>query len=94
MRRFTHTFPQRISAFLLCLALCLGLLPATALAAGTTVYGTIEVGGVALTNTQDNPVVYATTGRNHRHRHNKWCNRRKLQRHVGRHNPDAQKRDD
>ena len=33
MRRFTHTFPQRISAFLLCLALCLGLLPVTALAA-------------------------------------------------------------
>lgn len=41
--------------------LCLWLLPAAALAAGTTVYGTIEVGGVALTNTQDNPVVYATT---------------------------------
>ena len=35
MRRFTHTFPQRISAFLLCLALCLGLLPVTALAEGT-----------------------------------------------------------
>ena len=34
MRRFTHTFPQRISAFLLCLALLVGLLPATALAAG------------------------------------------------------------
>ena len=45
----------------LALALCLSLLPATALAAGATVYGTIEVGGVALTNTQDNPVVYATT---------------------------------
>lgn len=41
--------------------LCLWLLPAAALAANTTVYGTIEVGGVALTNTQDNPVVYATT---------------------------------
>ena len=33
MRRFTHTFPQRISAFLLCLALLVGLLPATAMAA-------------------------------------------------------------
>ena len=33
MRRFTHTFPQCISAFLLCLALLVGLLPATALAA-------------------------------------------------------------
>ena len=32
MRRFTHTFPQRISAFLLCLALCLGLLPSAAFA--------------------------------------------------------------
>ena len=51
--------------FSLCMALvlCLGLLPATALAVdGVTVtYGTIEVGGIALTNTQDNPVVYATT---------------------------------
>ena len=47
----------------LCMALCLCLvlLPATALAAGEPVYGTIEVGGIALTNTQDNPVVYATT---------------------------------
>ena len=34
MRRFTHTFPQRISAFLLCLALLIGLLPTSALAAG------------------------------------------------------------
>ena len=33
MRRFTHTFPQRISAFLLCLALLVGLLPTSALAA-------------------------------------------------------------
>ena len=32
MRRFTHTFPQRISAFLLCLALCLACVPVTALA--------------------------------------------------------------
>ena len=32
MRRFTHTFPQRISAFLLCLALLVGLLPLSALA--------------------------------------------------------------
>ena len=50
--------------FSLCMALvlCLVLLPATALAAdGATVYGTIEVGGKELTNTQDNPVVYAKT---------------------------------
>ena len=48
----------------LCIALvlCLLLLPAAALAAGETVsYGTIEVGGKALTNTQENSVVYATT---------------------------------
>ena len=32
MRRFTHTFPQRISAFLLCLALLVALLPTTAFA--------------------------------------------------------------
>ena len=52
---------RRFLSICLALALCLSLLPATALAAGATVYGTIEVGGVALTNTQDNPVVYATT---------------------------------
>ena len=52
MRRFTHTFPQRISAFLLCLALLVGLLPATALAAdGDTVY----VGGEALTGDRKRP---------------------------------------
>lgn len=43
------------------LVLCLLLLPAAALAADETVYGTIEVGGKELTNTQDTPVVYATT---------------------------------
>lgn len=51
--------------FSLCMALvlCLSLLPATALAAGeaTVTYGTIEVGGVALTNSESTPVVYATT---------------------------------
>lgn len=57
MRRFTHTFPQRISAFLLCLALLVGLLPATALAAGND---TVYVGGVALTGAESTPV-YATT---------------------------------
>lgn len=57
MRRFTHTFPQRISAFLLCLALLVGLLPVTALAAGND---TVYVGGVALTGTESTPV-YATT---------------------------------
>ena len=46
MRRFTHTFPQRISAFLLCLALLVGLLPVTALAAdGIDLY----VGGQLIT---------------------------------------------
>ena len=46
MRHATHTFPQRISAFLLCLALCLGLLPVTALAAdGIELY----VGGQRIT---------------------------------------------
>lgn len=57
MRRFTHTFPQRISAFLLCLALLVGLLPVTALAAGND---TVYVGGVALTGIESTPV-YATT---------------------------------
>lgn len=41
--------------------LCLWLLPVAALAANTTVYGTIEVGGVALTNSESTPTVYATT---------------------------------
>ena len=54
---------KKVFSLCMALALCLSLLPATALAAdGVTVtYGTIEVGGIALTNTQDNPVVYATT---------------------------------
>ena len=46
MRRFTHTFPQRISAFLLCLALLVSLLPLSALAAdGIELY----VGGQLIT---------------------------------------------
>ena len=44
MRRFTHTFPQRISAFLLCLALLVGLLPTSALAAGTDTGKAIQLG--------------------------------------------------
>ena len=52
---------KKLTAILTCLAMIFTLLPATAWAAGATVYGTIEVGGIALTNTQDNPVVYATT---------------------------------
>ena len=44
MRRFTHTFPQRISAFLLCLALLVGLLPTSALAAGTDTGKAIQIG--------------------------------------------------
>ena len=46
MRRFTHTFPQRISALLLCLALCLGMLPTSALAAEPkATVGAFEVSG-------------------------------------------------
>ena len=48
MRRFTHTFPQRISAFLLCLALCLGLLPSAAFALDgdkTIMLGTSGISG-------------------------------------------------
>lgn len=44
MRRFTHTFPQRISAFLLCLALLIGLLPTSALAAGLDTEKAIQLG--------------------------------------------------
>ena len=43
------------------LVLCLLLLPAAALAADGTVYGKIEVGNAALTNSAETPVVYATT---------------------------------
>lgn len=52
---------KKVFSLCMALALCLGLLPATALAAGTTVYGTIEVGGIALTNSESTPTVYATT---------------------------------
>ena len=52
---------KRMTSLFLALALCLSLLPAAALAAGTTVYGTIEVGGIALTNSESTPTVYATT---------------------------------
>ena len=52
---------KKIFSLCMALALCLSLLPATALAAGTTVYGTIEVGGIALTNSESTPTVYATT---------------------------------
>ena len=57
MRRFTHTFPQRISAFLLCLALCLGLLPVTALAVDgdteTARPATLVVGNITVITSQD-----------------------------------------
>lgn len=49
---------KRVASLFLALALCLGLLPLSALAAE---YGTVEVGGVALTNSADAPTVYATT---------------------------------
>lgn len=52
---------KKLFSLCMALALCLSLLPATALAAGTTVYGTIEVGGIALTNSESTPTVYATT---------------------------------
>ena len=52
---------KKLFSLCMALALCLVLLPATALAAGTTVYGTIEVGGIALTNSESTPTVYATT---------------------------------
>ena len=50
---------KRLFSVLTCLALCLSLLPTAALAAevGQTVY----VGGVELTTTADNSVVYAKT---------------------------------
>ena len=51
MRRFTHTFPQRISAFLLCLALLVGLLPAPALAVAPPVNQVLYVGGVQISST-------------------------------------------
>ena len=49
---------KRMTSLFLALALCLTLLPLSALAAE---YGTVEVGGVALTNSADVPTVYATT---------------------------------
>ena len=49
---------KRMTSLFLALALCLTLLPAAALAAE---YGTVEVGGVALTNSESTPTVYATT---------------------------------
>ena len=52
---------KKIVSLCMALALCLSLLPATALAAEGPVYGTIQVGGKALTNSADAPVVYATT---------------------------------
>ncbi len=52
---------KKLLSVCLALALCLWLLPAAALAAGATAYGTIEVGGIALTNSESTPTVYATT---------------------------------
>ena len=52
---------KKLLSACLALALCLSLLPTTALAAEGPVYGTIQVGGKALTNSADAPVVYATT---------------------------------
>ncbi len=54
---------KRLFSLCMALALCLGLLPATAWAADdeTVTYGTIEVGGKELTNSEGTPVVYATT---------------------------------
>ena len=52
---------KKLRSVCIALVLCLLLLPAAALAADATVHGTIEVGGIALTNSADTPVVYATT---------------------------------
>ena len=61
-KRGETTMRKRLFSLCMALALCLGLLPGTALAAdGDVSYGTIEVGGIALTNSADTPVVYATT---------------------------------
>lgn len=49
---------KKLFSLCMALALCLSLLPLSALAAE---YGTVEVGGVALTNSADVPTVYATT---------------------------------
>ena len=59
MRRFTHTFPQRISALLLCLALCLALLPATALAADNDKPNILYVGNQNVRNGEN--TTYWTT---------------------------------
>ena len=48
---------KRFLSLLCVLALCLGLLPVTSLAAGSN---TVYVGGVALTGSSEN-IVYATT---------------------------------
>ena len=46
MRHITHTFSRRLGALLLCLALCLGMLPTSALAAETrATVGAFEVSG-------------------------------------------------
>ena len=63
MRRFTHTFPQRISAFLLCLALLVGLLPTSALAAGADTGKAIQLGTSGIsdpTSTQNSSGTYYT----------------------------------
>ena len=63
MRRFTHTFPQRISAFLLCLALLVGLLPTSALAAGTDTGKAIQLGTSGIgdpTSTKNSKGTYYT----------------------------------
>ena len=67
MRRFTHTFPQRISAFLLCLALLVGLLPVTALAAApATLYvGETQITGSGYWTTDANGKLAAGTASNY-----------------------------
>ena len=61
MRRFTHTFPQRISAFLLCLALLVGLLPATALAKNKENVKYLDEDGNEQTRTDVTTIVDTTT---------------------------------
>ena len=59
MRRFTHTFPQRISAFLLCLVLLVGLLPVTAEAAAGGAPSQLYVGNQQVSSGND--ITYWTT---------------------------------
>ena len=76
---------KKLFSLCMALALCLGLLPATALAAGRN---TVYVGGVDLAVSHGN-IVYATTKRKWRS-DNKWRRCQRLQHQVGRQHPDLE----